>query len=278
MTNNPLKTFMAHSNALRLTKEEREECRALLLQKMKESAPFLLPKSHTLSLTEEEREQTREFLQRHIQQNPQKDSALLEAKERFFSMPLLFRFSFAFAFVIVFMTGGAYAAESSIPGDILYPVKRYVSEPIVSAVKLTPEERAEWSAILLQRRLREAEAWMAKHPEDSIEMQRDIEEQSQHLNNNVKRLPTTDEAEKVKASVRHELQEKLAAAEKQGGLTDDRFNRIARSVLNSIESDASDSKQESSVSSGPSLLRIKERIKQGTLKAEPLPNTSSSAE
>lgn len=58
---------------------------------------------------------------------------------------------------LVGSSGGiAYAAGSSLPGDILYPVKRHVTEPIAQAVAVSPAARAETATKLANRRIDEA--------------------------------------------------------------------------------------------------------------------------
>lgn len=52
----------------------------------------------------------------------------------------------------------ALAAEGALPGDILYPVKTRVTEPVVRLVTVsTPAEEAKFETKLLERRLEEAE-------------------------------------------------------------------------------------------------------------------------
>src|SRR5438105_2432135 len=48
--------------------------------------------------------------------------------------PFFFRMSGAFALVLIVLFGGtAYAAEGSLPGDALYPIKIHVTEPLQGA-------------------------------------------------------------------------------------------------------------------------------------------------
>lgn len=67
----------------------------------------------------------------------------------------------ACAFLVV-STGVAFAAEGSIPGDWLYPLKVDVFERVRGRFIFTPEERAQWEATRAMRRLEEAE-WLAAH-------------------------------------------------------------------------------------------------------------------
>jgi hypothetical protein len=69
-------------------------------------------------------------------------------------------FAGAFALLLLITSGGgaAYAAEGSLPGDLLYPVKVDVTEPVVTA--LTPRGKAQitWRLAIARRRLAEAHA------------------------------------------------------------------------------------------------------------------------
>lgn len=60
--------------------------------------------------------------------------------------------------IIGYGSSAALAAEGSLPGDILYPVKTRVVEPLARLVAAqTPAAKADFEAALLDRRLREAE-------------------------------------------------------------------------------------------------------------------------
>jgi hypothetical protein len=61
--------------------------------------------------------------------------------------------------VIILGAGGtAYAAEGSLPGDMLYPVKISVNEKIQTALATSPSAKAKVNVQLAQRRLEEAQA------------------------------------------------------------------------------------------------------------------------
>ena len=62
-------------------------------------------------------------------------------------------------FALVFLTGGitVFAAEFSLPGDLLYPVKIKAAEPLMSVLAFSDEAKAELSVKFTERRLEEAE-------------------------------------------------------------------------------------------------------------------------
>lgn len=62
------------------------------------------------------------------------------------------------------LMGGSvsFAAENTVPGDILYPVKVNVNETVRGAFAVTPKAKAEWEVHLVERRLNEVEKLEAK--------------------------------------------------------------------------------------------------------------------
>ncbi|MDO8600760.1 MAG: DUF5667 domain-containing protein [bacterium] len=63
------------------------------------------------------------------------------------------------ALVLVLFIGGgvSYAAESSLPGDILYPVKINMNESVGGVLAVSAEADVAWQTRLIERRLNEAE-------------------------------------------------------------------------------------------------------------------------
>ncbi|MFZ2832126.1 MAG: hypothetical protein WAZ40_03150 [Minisyncoccia bacterium] len=51
----------------------------------------------------------------------------------------------------------SFAAEGAVPGDVLFPIKVHVNEPVLGAVAVTPKARADWQVRLVERRLEEVE-------------------------------------------------------------------------------------------------------------------------
>lgn len=69
----------------------------------------------------------------------------------------------------------SFAAEGTLPGDILYPVKIYVNESVLGAVAVTQKAKAEWGIALVERRLEEIEK-LAVTPSISPEVQQTAEQ------------------------------------------------------------------------------------------------------
>ncbi len=70
----------------------------------------------------------------------------------------------ALALVLIISTGSgaAFAAERALPGDILYPIKTQVSEPVAVALAVSTEDQARVHATLAVRRATEAAALAQK--------------------------------------------------------------------------------------------------------------------
>lgn len=91
----------------------------------------------------------------------------------------------AMAVALVFVVGiGAtvtVAAESALPGELLYPVKVNMNEPIVAALTFSEEKRARFEARRANRRLEEAEALALKamlKPEMATALQKRLKKHS----------------------------------------------------------------------------------------------------
>lgn len=114
-------------------------------------------------LSAAEREKMRYVLTEYIAFKP--ITATAEPVSRYqrllHAMPLYLRrplsVSLAGVIVVVLASGGiAYAAEGTLPGDILYPVKVSVVEPIQTALAFSPTAQAQVHIALAERRVDEA--------------------------------------------------------------------------------------------------------------------------
>lgn len=119
-----------------------------------------------LSKTERE-EMTREFLA-HLDANPQAPPA----RPRGILSPYMVRFAHAPAFALFFTlavaTGTTYAAESSLPKDLLYPIKTGIIEPVfITAPAVTREAQARATTDIIERRLDEAHELLERDEMDA---------------------------------------------------------------------------------------------------------------
>lgn len=142
--------YFAESTSLSLTTEERVAGRLALQAKI------------ALSLAEEEKIAARRALQHVVYADP--------APVRgwsFFSLPVrLPAMAFAVLVLLGASGGGLYAAESALPGEVLYGVKIHVNEAIRGKLHVTPEDRARWAVARLQRRMEEARRLKARGAAD----------------------------------------------------------------------------------------------------------------
>lgn len=60
--------------------------------------------------------------------------------------------------IIAVGAGTSLAAEGALPGDLLYPVKVKINEPVREVVTVSPVRKAHWEEEKINRRLEEAEA------------------------------------------------------------------------------------------------------------------------
>jgi hypothetical protein len=105
--------------------------------------------------------------------------------------------------LILVMTGGvaAYNAEGSLPGDILYPLKINVSEPIRDFINLEPTKQAEWEGAKAMRRLDEAaflavEGKLDEEKRDSLETS--FNRHADAFNDSVSKATSTPETDFIK--------------------------------------------------------------------------------
>ena len=125
----------------------------------------MLSAAHDARMDDAAKMQTRALLQEYMQMRPiraAQDNAGRNASvpphtrtififERMYAVPVT-------AVVLVFglTAGTAFAAEGTLPGDLLYPVKVHVIEEARTALAITPEAKADWQVERAGKRLEEA--------------------------------------------------------------------------------------------------------------------------
>jgi len=107
---------------------------------------------------------------------------------------LKFAATFVIAAIVITSAGGgvAYAAEDTLPGDLLYPVKVNVTEPCRERMHFNKDTRARWAEKRLKRRLSEAEALLNRGEVTDERMewiQKRIAMHQTHLEKRMKSLP-----------------------------------------------------------------------------------------
>jgi hypothetical protein len=104
------------------------------------------------------------------------------------------------ALILLVGAGTAFAAEGSLPGDLLYPIKVSVNEKVLTGIALSPKARAITEARLLERRLEEAAELGAKgefSPEASVELARRFDEGAERLADTLEKLEAEGKLQSV---------------------------------------------------------------------------------
>ncbi|MFZ2187114.1 MAG: hypothetical protein WAV46_00600 [Candidatus Moraniibacteriota bacterium] len=179
---------------------------------------------HARILSTEEKSTMRQALQAAVSRS---QSAALRPERQpvgFFSF--FFGRTFAVsALSLVLVVGGGFgvarAAEQSLPGQPLYPMKTQFNEPLVASLKNSDAARIEWEHQLVQRRMAEAET-LAEAGKLGDNEKHDIERQLSVHRKTLEQLkgrsitddefvPAQLETESKKIQVRFEYQENKAS-------------------------------------------------------------------
>lgn len=154
-----------------------------IIKKIKKGA------KHT-RLSAVEKAEMRSVLVRHIKANPV-DNSVLSAKgipSPFFNINN-FRNKKGISILVIgglLMSGSvSLAAENTVPGDVLFPVKVHVNENVRGTFSVTTKAKAEWEVRLVERRLEEVEK-LAVIPDVSIVVQQIAEQNLEHYSERVK--------------------------------------------------------------------------------------------
>ena len=101
------------------------------------------------------------------------------------------------AVLIVAVSGGTVAAaETSLPGDTLYPVKVHITEEVRASIATTPKARADWAVARAERRLEEAAMLALSGKLDDatrMELDANLDEHMQRADENRTRLEDDDD-------------------------------------------------------------------------------------
>ena len=115
----------------------------------------------TIKLTPRERDSMRHSLVQFMEAHPVRDAStarLYIKPTHIIKIKFLTYKAMIIGLIIALVMGGSvsFAAENTIPGDALYPVKVYVNENARAAVAFTDKSKAELAVELANRRLEEA--------------------------------------------------------------------------------------------------------------------------
>lgn len=136
-----------------------------------------LLKSEKLSLHE------REAMRAKIVMLMEKQTAKAEYRNGMFAEVMQYKraVGFTLASLLAMSTGASYAAASSLPGDILYPIKIHVNERIEGAIAQSPKASAEFAQKQISRRAVEAEILREQDRFDDVKKNQLAEETKTHI-------------------------------------------------------------------------------------------------
>ncbi|MEK9159382.1 MAG: DUF5667 domain-containing protein [Patescibacteria group bacterium] len=118
---------------------------------------------HSICLSEEEKSDGRneflEFMEKNPVHRQNYDRGFTRFLDRFYAMtrrPMAATATLLGVFVVS-ASGLSYAAESTVPGDLLYPVKIHVNEQVQGFFYFDAKSKAQWELDRIERRLEEVE-------------------------------------------------------------------------------------------------------------------------
>ncbi|MCR4326000.1 MAG: DUF5667 domain-containing protein [Patescibacteria group bacterium] len=138
---------------------------------------YLNKAGEEVCLTREERERMRRTLHAYMEMKPRRTTISIPAARTgalgWFLAPRPVAAILALA-LFVSSAGISYAARDSLPGDILYPIKTRVNEPVQGALARSDSAKAEWAIGVAGERIKEA-AILAAENRLGTTTQRDLQ-------------------------------------------------------------------------------------------------------
>lgn len=127
-------------------------------------------------------------------------------------------FAIALAVLVVLVsTGTSYAAEKTEPGDVLYPIKIHVNEPVRGALTFGAERKAKWEARRVERRLEELNSLAKKNMLTEVieqKMQARVERRIKQVEKRIKHFESIKKTDKAK-KIRVYMQERMKKHEER---------------------------------------------------------------
>lgn len=173
------------------------------------------------SLSDYERSVMREHLKLFIAEHPARASfgiriagKIRETLVVFQTVSLMRLHPVALSLVLVLCVGvgTSYAAEGTVPGDTLYPVKVNVNEQVQGALARSPQAKADWNARRATRRLEEAEVLASEGRLTAalrVDLQRRFEETADDFDANVLSLASATGSPRIVATTASNLEASL---------------------------------------------------------------------
>jgi len=152
-------------------------------------------------LTPLEKSEIRSALLRHVKASPVSGAAFSGAILSLFSISNFRNKKTISAFVIgglLFGSSVSFAAEGTVPGDALFPIKIHVNEAVRGAMMVSPKAKADWEIQLGKRRLEEVEKLAASPilvPQAQHEAQQNLVSYTQHVEDRISKLESDNDGE-----------------------------------------------------------------------------------
>lgn len=160
-------------------------------------------------LTQDEKFAVRNNLLKYMSQNPVQEKHAIRSP--WFASSSRFRGKKVLSAVVLLgVVGGgtlSFAAEAALPGDVLYPVKTGINEPVHRVVLFTPQEKADWDVRLVERRLDEISKLSESNaitPEAKAIIESRLEAYTDRVKNNIDTFENEEDYEQA-----NEVLEKL---------------------------------------------------------------------
>lgn len=178
---------------------------------MLKSLKQLFQEAKNSHISEDEKSLIRSRLQIHVRNDLHMRQHMYGSKLKTFKLTYIKPMPI-FIVIILALGGTSFAAEKTLPGDVLYPVKLTVNEHVQGWLSLSDQAKANWETVLANRRLSEAEK-LAVHSEIDAETEARIEANfEKHANKVQERIAKIEKVDaKVAADIAANFQTSLEA-------------------------------------------------------------------
>lgn len=174
---------------------------------------YLKKAGEEISLTHEEREKMRSVLHAYMAMKPLPSHGAQMSPLSGWSIERVFasRAVAASLIIAVFASsaGISYAAEGALPGDLLYPVKTHVNEPVRGAFAVSPSAKTAWAMSVASERIKEATMLAAEgrlNSEHQQELQANFESHARKASENISAQASASPEASAEIGVRFEAQ------------------------------------------------------------------------
>ena len=171
---------------------------------------YIKKSGENISLTHEEREKMKSVLNAYMAMKPIRAPATAPKTSAFGWFFTLRPVALLLVFAVFASSAGiSYAAEGALPGDILYPVKTRVNEPLRGAIALSASAKTAWAMDVAGERIKEAATLAASGRLDAQmqqELRSDFERHARQATENISRQESAVPGGSTETAVRFEAQ------------------------------------------------------------------------